>query len=60
MTDTAPRHSRRGLAVPFVIVGLLLAGWTGWWFWLTAQVETRLTAQVETLKQDGWTITHAP
>ncbi|MEY3292881.1 MAG: hypothetical protein RJB12_652, partial [Pseudomonadota bacterium] len=44
MTDTAPRHSRRGLAVPFVIVGLLLAGWTGWWFWLTAQVETRLTA----------------
>jgi len=60
MTDTAPRHSRRGLAVPFIIVGLLLAVWTGWWFWLTDQVETRLAAQVETLKQDGWTITHAP
>lgn len=60
MTETAPRHSRRGLAVPFVIVGLLLAGWTGWWFWLTAQVETRLTARVEVLRQDGWTITHAP
>ena len=60
MTDTAPRHSRRGLAVPFIIVGLLLAAWTGWWFWLTDQVETRLTAQVEVLRQDGWTITHAP
>ena len=60
MTDTAPRHSRRGLAVPFLIVGLLLAAWTGWWFYLTDQVETRLTAQVEVLKQDGWTITHAP
>jgi hypothetical protein len=60
MTDTAPRHSRRGLAVPFMIVGLLLAAWTGWWFWLTDQVETRLTAQVEVLRQDGWTITHAP
>ncbi len=60
MTDTAPRHSRRGLAVPFVIVGLVLAVWTGWWFWLTDQVETRLTAQVEVLRQDGWTIAHAP
>jgi hypothetical protein len=60
MTDTAPRHSRRGLAVPFIIVGLLLAAWTGWWFWLTDQVETRLAAQVEVLRQDGWTITHAP
>ena len=60
MTDTAPHHSRRGLAVPFLIVGLLLAAWTGWWFWLTDQVETRLTAQVEVLRQDGWTITHAP
>ena len=60
MTDTAPRHPRRGLAVPFVIVGLLLAVWTGWWFYLTDQVETRLAAQVEVLRQDGWTITHAP
>jgi hypothetical protein len=60
MTDTAPRHSRRGLAVPFIIVGLLLAAWTGWWFWLTDQVEARVAAQVEVLRQDGWTITHAP
>lgn len=60
MTDSTPRHPRRGLAVPFVIVGLALAAWTGWWFWLTDQVETRLTAQVEVLRQDGWTVTHAP
>ena len=60
MTDSTPRHPRRGLAVPLVIVGLLLAVWTGWWFWLTDQVETRLTAQVEGLRRDGWTITHAP
>ncbi|MFN3669943.1 MAG: DUF2125 domain-containing protein [Brevundimonas sp.] len=62
MTDLHPaptRHSRRGLVTPFVIVGLLLAGWTGWWFYLTDQIETRLAGQVETLRQDGWTITHA-
>lgn len=60
MTDTAPRYSRRGLAVPFLIVGLLLAVWTGWWFYLSDQIETRLAAQVEGLRQDGWTIRHAP
>lgn len=53
------RHPRRGLVTPFVIVGLLLAGWTGWWFYLTTRIETRLAAQVEVLRQDGWTITHA-
>ncbi|MGZ9098363.1 MAG: DUF2125 domain-containing protein [Brevundimonas sp.] len=62
MTDTHPtptRHPRRGLATPFIIVGLLLAGWTGWWFYLTNQIEARLEARVEALRQDGWTITHA-
>jgi len=62
MTDTPPkptRHPRRGLAVPFIVVGLLLAGWTGWWFYLTHQIETRMEARVEALRQDGWTITHA-
>ena len=61
MTDATPaRHSRKGLIVPFAVVLVALAAWTGWWFWLTDQVETRLTAQVEVLRQDGWTITHAP
>lgn len=62
MTDTHPtptRHPRRGLVTPFIIVGLLLAGWTGWWFYLTSQIETRLESRVESLRQDGWTITHA-
>ena len=62
MTHTHPtptRHPRRGLAAPFIVVGLLLAGWTGWWFYLTNQIETRLDARVEALRQDGWTVTHA-
>jgi hypothetical protein len=62
MTDTppnTPRHPRRGLAVPFIVVGLLLSGWTGWWFYLAHQIETRMEARVEALRQDGWTVTHA-
>ena len=62
MTDSLPtptRHPRRGLAAPFLIVGLLLAVWTGWWFYLTSQIETRVEAQVQALRDDGWVISHA-
>lgn len=55
----APRHSRLGLLVPFLVVGALLAAWTGWWFYLTSQIEARLESRIEALRQDGWTITHA-
>ncbi|HYD26460.1 DUF2125 domain-containing protein [Brevundimonas sp.] len=57
---TSPRHSRRGLVVPFAIVGVLLAIWTGWWFWLADQIETRLAAQEQALRDDGWRIAHQP
>jgi len=57
--DKPYRHSRRGLAGPFIIAGVILAVWTGWWFYLVQQIETRLDARVAALRQDGWTITHA-
>ncbi|MCS6624542.1 DUF2125 domain-containing protein [Roseibacterium beibuensis] len=60
MSPTSSRHSRRGLIVPFAIVGVLLAAWTGWWFWLADQVETRLAVQVESLRDAGWQVTHEP
>lgn len=52
------RHPRRGLALPFVLVGLALAVWTGWWFFLAREVEARLDAQVAALRADGWRISH--
>ena len=58
-SQTPYRHPRRGIMVPFVIAGLVLTLWTGWWFYLTQQIETRLDAQVEVLRADGWTIKHA-
>ena len=57
---TSPRHSRRGLVVPFAIVGLLLAAWTGWWFYLADQVEVRLSTQEQALREAGWRIEHEP
>lgn len=56
MTDAPVRHSRRGLIVPFAIVGLILIGWTVWWFVLARQVETRATAQMDALRRSGWTV----
>jgi len=50
------RHSRKGLYAPFIIVLVALAAWTGWWFYLTRQIETRLDAQAETLRRAGWSV----
>jgi hypothetical protein len=58
-TDKPYRHPRRGLIGPFLLVGIILAAWTGWWFYLVQQIETRLEAQVVALREDGWTIQHA-
>ena len=55
MTD-AVRYSRRGLIGPFLIVGLVLAAWTVWWFYLVSQIETRLQVQAEALRDAGWTV----
>lgn len=60
-TDTPPaRHSRRGLVIPFVIVGVLLAVWTGWWFWLAGRVEAQVAVQTQNLRDAGWRVTHQP
>ena len=57
-TDAPVRHSRRGLIIPFAIVGTLLAAWTVWWFVLARQVETRLETQTQAMRDGGWTVTH--
>ena len=62
MTDasTAPvRHSRKGLIIPFAIVLVGLALWTGWWFVLTQQIEQKLEGRIARLEQSGWTVKHA-
>lgn len=53
------RHSRKGLYGPLLIALLALAAWTGWWFYLTTQIETRIEAQAASLRQQGWTVRHA-
>ena len=53
------RHSRKGLIIPFAIVFVGLALWTGWWFVLTQQIEKKLEGRIARLEQSGWTVRHA-
>lgn len=62
MTDAQAepvRHSRKGLIIPFAIVFVGLALWTGWWFFLTQQIEQKLEGRIVRLEQSGWTVKHA-
>jgi hypothetical protein len=61
MTDATPtqRHSRKGLYAPFIILLIALAAWTGWWFYLTRQIDARLEAQASAMRQAGWDIQYA-
>jgi hypothetical protein len=54
----APRHSRRGLFIPLIVVLALLVAWTGWWFVLTQRIEQEVLARAEGLREAGWTIQH--
>lgn len=56
MTVQPRRHSRAGLFAPFILVGIILAAWSVWWFYLANQVQARLDAQAQVLRNGGWTI----
>ena len=54
------RHSRLGLYVPLLIALAALAGWTGWWFYLTHRIETGIEARAVEMRAAGWDIGHGP
>ena len=56
---TEKRLSRVGLFAPFVIVLVVLAGWTVWWFHLAGQVRDRIGGQVAALNDAGWAVSHS-
>jgi hypothetical protein len=53
-----PRHSRKGLYIPFILVGIGLALWTGWWFYLTHEVQSQLRTRLAQLEASGWTVSY--
>lgn len=55
----AKRHSRRGLYAPFILVLVALAIWSGWWLYLTRQIDGRLEGQAQALRHAGWEVRYA-
>lgn len=51
-----PRHSRKGLFIPFIIVGVLLIAATGWWFFLTHEVKSQIQTRLARLEATGWDV----
>ena len=59
MNDPKPRkHSRIGLYAPYILLLLVLAGWTVWWFYLADQVRQRLDQQAQGLRGAGWQVAY--
>ena len=60
MTDARPaprrRRGRAGLFAPFVLVLIAFAAWSGWWVWLSRQVDAQVETRVAALQQAGWTV----
>ncbi|WP_297804433.1 DUF2125 domain-containing protein, partial [uncultured Brevundimonas sp.] len=52
-------HSRRALFIPFIIVGVLLAVWTVWWFWLANEAKGQFETRLDQLKASGWTVEYS-
>lgn len=54
---TAPRKPRRlGLWLPFAVLGLLIASWSGAWVWARGQTSARMDAAVQALGKAGYQI----
>jgi hypothetical protein len=56
---TEKRFSRAGLFAPFILVFIVLAAWTVWWFYLSGQVRDRIEVQMATLNRAGWSVSHS-
>lgn len=58
MTDpnSFRKPRRRGIVLPFLLAGVLVVGWTGWWLYLKGQVETALDTGAADMRAKGYQV----
>ncbi len=54
--ERARKPRRGGLFLPWLLALLLVAGWSGGWFWLRGEAARRMDAQVALLREQGYDI----
>jgi hypothetical protein len=52
----APRRSRRGLFIPFIIFGLLVAVYGGYWLWMSNEIRKTADLWVAERESEGYSI----
>ena len=58
--SASPRKPRRlGLVAPFILLGLAVAAWSGWWLYLRGEVVSRMDAAAAEMKAQGYTFAWA-
>ncbi|HWU51038.1 MAG TPA: DUF2125 domain-containing protein [Asticcacaulis sp.] len=62
MSDAAParKHHRIGIFAPAILVALLFAGWSGYWFYTAHRLEAELAAQRDALIKAGYQVSYDP
>lgn len=57
LPDQRPRRKRRGIALPFILLAILVAAWSGGWFWLRGEAVRRMDETAKTMGDRGYRLT---
>lgn len=55
-----PRRHRIGLFGPFIVVLVLIAGWSAYWFYVAHEVEKRIAGHQSVLIEQGYQVSYDP
>ncbi|RYF91589.1 MAG: DUF2125 domain-containing protein [Caulobacteraceae bacterium] len=57
LPDPAPRRKRSGVATPFILLLILIAAWSGGWFWLRGEAMRRMDETAKVMGDRGYRLT---
>jgi len=57
LPDPAPRRKRSGIAIPFILLAIAVAAWTGGWWWLRGEAMRRMDETARVLGDRGYRLT---
>ncbi len=57
LPDPSPRRKRGGLAIPFILAAIVVAGWSGGWWWMRGEAIRRMDETAKTLGDRGYRLT---
>lgn len=56
LPDPAPRR-KRGIAIPFILAAIVIAAWSGGWWWMRGEAIRRMDETAKTMGDKGYRLT---